>query len=140
MLKFHFKKHMKNRHFPKELREKYKCIYCEFTSVDKSYLRTHQKTHENPENFSCHCGKDFSNKHLLAAHQNMVHIRKYRHVCSFCPKAYPNLSSLREHVLTQHTKKDIRNEVCKQCSKAFITQCKFNYQIYYMLYFTFFIL
>lgn len=126
MLRFRFLKHMRNRHLPKEMRARFKCRYCEFTSVDKSYLRTHEKTHENPEIYRCQCTKEFSNKHLLAAHQKIVHERVFKHSCIHCPKSYPNKVALKEHIVTQHTKKDIRNEICKICNKSFITKCKIH--------------
>lgn len=115
--------HMRNKHQPKEARRKYHCQMCEFETVNQSYLRIHEKSHSvQKSEFKCHCGKEFVNKHILAQHILMVHERAFKFRCQFCPKAYPCRKSLKEHVLTQHTKKDVRDKICEICSRAFITE------------------
>lgn len=113
--------HMKNRHMPKELREKFHCSICDFTSINKDYIKGHIRSHQNPEVFTCHCGKEFMNKHNFARHQRIVHLKDYKFKCRFCHRTYGDKAQLHEHTLIQHTKKNVRNVICRICSKGFIT-------------------
>jgi uncharacterized Zn-finger protein len=102
---------------------KFGCKVCEFQTVNRSYLLIHEKSHSvQPSDFNCHCGKSFLSKHILQQHIQMVHERAFKFKCQYCPKAYPSRKSQKEHVLTQHTKKDIRDKVCEICARAFITE------------------
>ena len=115
--------HMRNKHFPKENRTKFQCHVCEFQTVNRNYLSIHEKSHSSqPSEFKCHCGKDFLSKHILAQHILMVHERAFKFKCPYCTKAYPCRKAQKEHILTQHTKKDIRDKVCDICAKTFITE------------------
>lgn len=118
-----FLNHIKNKHQPKELRERFQCRFCDFTSFNRGYLRgVHEKTHSG-KNFHCECcDKSFATKHILAQHISNVHDKLLKFKCQFCPKGYDNKVKLREHVLTQHTKKDVRDKICDICSRAFITE------------------
>lgn len=45
-----------------------------------------------------------------------------KHKCQFCSKAYWTSDKLIEHELVNHIKKDVRDVICKICSRAFVTQ------------------
>jgi hypothetical protein len=122
LLRFQFIKHMKRRHLPRELRDVHQCPHCEFTSVNKDYIRAHIKDHIAPEVHDCECGKQFSNKYKLAQHQKVSHLKDLKHKCSYCAKAFQDKKYLSEHVLIHHLKKDVRDKICEICSKKFITE------------------
>lgn len=130
VMRYRFLMHMRNRHSPKELRERFKCKACKFETIDKGVLRIHEEMHISTESHPCHCGKIFLNKFKLSQHQKMVHERIYKHYCKFCPRYFPNKASLREHELIHHIKKNVCNVACDQCDKKYVTECIFNQNLF----------
>ena len=119
---------MRSRHIPREFRQKFKCSFCKFESVDSKYLLVHEKFH-NPANrvWDCHCGKSFFNKAILANHQKFSHERDYKFKCKTCAQNFPSRTTLEDHNTLQHIKKDIRDQICPYCAKGFKTEKQLKY-------------
>lgn len=114
----------------REEREIFKCRYCEFTSVDRGYIRsTHEKTHMG-KNFKCdQCDKSYHTKHRLKSHVLQVHENAISFQCQFCPKIYRCAEKTKEHEIVNHTKKDVRDVFCKMCTAAFVTETQLKSHI-----------
>lgn len=67
------------------------------------------------------CGKTFTQASVLKTHKKTVHdgIRAYK--CDKCSKSCSNLSSLKKHIIVNHTDEQLsRNYVCDLCGKSFV--------------------
>lgn len=113
-------KHMRNRHTPKELREKFTCSTCDFISVCRVSLKLHEESHDpNRSICTCHCGKEFPNENRLQNHQNLSNLQDYKFKCNLCPKFYASRNDFNNHMLMVHSA--LRHKICKACSKGFVT-------------------
>ncbi|XP_003742779.1 RE1-silencing transcription factor B [Galendromus occidentalis] len=94
----------------------YKCIFCDFTTVKRSKLRSHLPEHAFERNFKCDlCGLGFCKKDLLKRHLK-THGPKTL-ACTQCEYRTFGKRILREHIATKHEVKNLYK--CKECSSEF---------------------
>ncbi|XP_055909850.1 zinc finger and SCAN domain-containing protein 2-like [Eupeodes corollae] len=90
----------------------------EIYDADESSNKKHAK--QTPlKTWCCEvCGKFFSSKQKLAAH-NLVHTKEKNFPCSLCPKRHATIFRHRDHMKTHE---NIRNHECEYCHERFFSK------------------
>ncbi|KAF2879538.1 hypothetical protein ILUMI_26622 [Ignelater luminosus] len=101
---------------------KYKCIACDFTTVNRASLRSHIEKHENDYRFQCEiCDKKFLRSSWFEEHKNS-HTGAMPFQCEVCTKSFPYSRYLVAHKKSVHPQ--IYSDTpainqCEICSKQF---------------------
>lgn len=92
-------------HLSKDLRESYKCEFCEAVFYSKGSLKNHKdvKHGMSKHDFICFCGKVFKLKSVYQRHFNVVHMGEKRFKCMDCNKAFSVKAHLENHRQAIHT-------------------------------------
>ena len=130
----------------------FRCLVCKIAFQEKAHLVNHQRLNhpdavadadadggggeeagkdpaaKEPEElalrFLCdECGKDFSSKASLKAHNRYVHLKSRAVKCPLCPKTFTMKFYLRKHLATvDHEKETDAANLCQHCGQVFATQ------------------
>lgn len=93
----------------RRFRRKFRCTTCRKSFHMMSTLKQHMSGHgkqegETAESFSCEqCNKTFSKLTHLMIHTHKVH-NKFVQDCSYCPRKFMTVSSLKTHIYLKHRK------------------------------------
>ncbi|XP_053577532.1 oocyte zinc finger protein XlCOF7.1-like [Bombina bombina] len=97
----------------------YPCSVCGKRFSQKSHLVAHQKIHTGEREFTCPiCGKCFIRQSNLISHQK-IHIGEKEFSCSDCGKSFKWKSNLITH---QKLHTGVKSFLCLQCGKCFTQQ------------------
>lgn len=95
---------------------KFKCSLCNFESTWKKSLRNHTKIHSGENLMTCEvCGKCLSTKTSFETHMR-IHTGEKPHICEVCGKAFSAKKYLHLHNRTHTGEKPY---VCEKCPKRF---------------------
>uniref|UniRef100_A0A672SWN9 C2H2-type domain-containing protein n=1 Tax=Sinocyclocheilus grahami TaxID=75366 RepID=A0A672SWN9_SINGR len=89
----------------------YKCTECQSTFICSTSYKRHMLTHQPERPFLCTCGKGFTYRGALLAHQR-IHLEERPYHCMDCGKE----NSLCSHSDSHGTEKTFK---CTQCDKSF---------------------
>lgn len=105
-----------------EVREKFKCEFCDKEYLSLKSLKTHRQQHikSHPDIQCDKCDKKFFDTRSLRIHVNGSH-HAFEPICEICGKSFRRLEGLREHWKTQHDDKE-PNIQCEHCSEKFKTR------------------
>ncbi len=79
------------------------CPLCPKSFSRPSQLRRHLRVHTRERPFVCSdCGRCFSQKNSLRAHENAVHAGERPFKCPFCDLAVAQKSNLKTHIRRAH--------------------------------------
>lgn len=102
----------------------FKCQNCEKSFVDKSSLKSHEKTQHKTWTFACHfCPKRFKALSVMRVHAK-IHTRAKTHACSKCTLKFGTPLELKMHN-RNHWKEEQKENVtleenqCKVCGDKF---------------------
>ncbi|XP_044144891.1 zinc finger protein 41-like [Bufo gargarizans] len=99
----------------------YICSHCGKSFTNKAYLLAHQRNHKGEKPYICsECGKCFIYKSQFANHERS-HTGEKPYACSECGKCYTNKSALIKHHRSHTGEKPYS---CPQCGKRFITRTR----------------
>uniref|UniRef100_A0A8C1NYT3 C2H2-type domain-containing protein n=1 Tax=Cyprinus carpio TaxID=7962 RepID=A0A8C1NYT3_CYPCA len=98
----------------------YKCTECQSTFICSTSYKRHMLTHRPERPFLCTCGKGFTYRGALLAHQR-IHLEERPYHCTDCGKGFLYPGALGKHQRT-HSKKNHGTEKtfkCTLCDKSF---------------------
>ena len=109
------------------------CKLCN-KSVTRDNIRRHiQNKHgifaegDNPKQWLCtHCGKVFKDKWSRNHHEDTVHKKIFKHMCSICGKGCANKHILNDHMLKHTGEKPYQ---CADCGTQFTNSGVFNQHV-----------
>lgn len=101
---------------PMPTHEKFQCSVCGKTFDTAGHLRSHELTHNESKDFTCHCGKQFLTKSYLNRHMKS-HMNQRNYVCKVCQKGFNTSTSLKYHFRLVHSGET--NFHCSYCNKGF---------------------
>ncbi|XP_030650008.1 zinc finger protein 2 homolog [Chanos chanos] len=93
----------------------YKCTECEWTFTCVSNLNRHLLTHKPDRPYRCTCGKAYTYRGALLAHQR-THSQERPFRCSQCGKGFLYPGTLSQH---EKTHSDEKPYLCSHCGKSF---------------------
>ena len=92
--------------------DKKKCDICDEKFASKKQLKMHKATkHKKPKCFLCK--EEFLTINDLKIHKTLNHKRSYN--CKECPKAFNQLNSLKDHIMSHHNE-DGDELICPECT------------------------
>lgn len=104
---------------------KYTCETCNFTTMNKISLRTHnRRIHQRDLRYHCeHCNKGFMSNYDLQDHV-VSHLGTKTFICEYCGKAYSQKSYLVAHKRMIHgiQKSAPKKYQCDICNKSFASE------------------
>ena len=87
---------------PKLFSNRFSCQHCDYSTINKTNLKKHTKTHIDENAHQCsHCDKCFAQKCRLVQHQK-THTGEKPYKCSQCDKCFAVKVTLARHQKT-HT-------------------------------------
>ncbi|XP_061469517.1 uncharacterized protein LOC133378920 [Rhineura floridana] len=102
----------------------YQCLACGKSFSQKKILTAHQKTHTGEKPYKClECGKSFSWKQSLTDHQR-IHTGEKPYKCSECGKSFSSSSHLTYHRRIHFGEKPYK---CLECGKSFTQKIHLTY-------------
>ena len=115
-----FKNHtMYQRHIKSHKDKSYKCEECGKLFSAKNGLQAHQKTHLESKTFGCpHCSREFKGKKSLLEHISSKHNLDKRFVCCQCPESFVSRHLKNVHERSHTGEKGF---ICDQCGESFAT-------------------
>ncbi|XP_057712309.1 zinc finger protein 93-like isoform X2 [Corythoichthys intestinalis] len=93
-----------------------KCPQCELTFSCASYLSRHLQTHREERAYACSCGKSFTYRAALKAHQR-IHQKDRPHVCAQCGKGFLYKGGLQNHMKIHSSEMPFMCSFCGKCFK-----------------------
>lgn len=100
----------------------YKCNHCEFTTQEKSQLKSHLNTHKEDYKYRCKiCDKGFTVYNWYVEHEN-IHTGARPFECEVCTKCFAYNRYLVAHKRSMHPELFSKNPIvhkCKFCKKRF---------------------
>lgn len=113
----------KQTHEQNCMSRRFKCMICDFETMDKNLLDAHKSAHVGERRFTCDkCPKAFRMKHHLVEHTK-THTKTKRFKCTVCEKAFTVKSNLNMH-MKYHSGE--RAFSCKFCEKSFVHRGDLN--------------
>ena len=96
------------------------CQKCHKVYKSEAALRSHLMRTHGSVNYPCPtCGKIFVHKSSLTKHQEFIHKKQYKFICTLCNRGLPDSWALKNHVAA-HNKNKIY--VCQTCHISFTSR------------------
>ncbi|XP_052757199.1 zinc finger protein 77-like isoform X5 [Galleria mellonella] len=104
------------------VKEHYRRFFCEqcgtgFMTVER--LKGHLKVHENGEYPCKECGKVYTSESRNRSHYKLIHMKKGRSVCNYCPEWFKDYYQKVKHMIEVHGDK-MNNYKCSFCPQSFV--------------------
>lgn len=101
--------------------KQFECIECNLKFKQNSSLFKHRKQKHSSEVPTCQeCSRTFVNKDTYLQHLKSKHNQESKDIaCSQCDKKFASKSALAYHTLSNHSKGDIQEVKCDNCSEEF---------------------
>ena len=113
----------------------FKCSVCEKSFGNNQHLKSHMKTHDDPNKFACDeegCDKKFPALGRLNAHKK-THKKEEQVKCKYCPKTFNTKKNLGPHEKTCKQRPDydslVRDKKCPHCPKAYFHDKDLKYHL-----------
>ena len=111
------------------------CSVCEKSFGNNQLLKSHMKTHDDPNKFACDeegCSKKFPALGRLNAHKK-THQKEEQVKCKYCPKTFNAKKNLGPHEKTCKKRPDydslVRDKKCPHCPKAYFHNKDLKYHL-----------
>ncbi|XP_063633018.1 transcriptional repressor CTCF-like isoform X1 [Cydia splendana] len=106
----------------RNMRSKFTCTFCNYTSHRRYLLLRHMKTHSEDRPYKCKvCERGFKTMASLQNHVNM-HNGVKPHVCKYCNSPFTTSGELVRHVRYRHTHE--KPHKCTECDYASVELSK----------------
>ncbi|XP_058629620.1 C2H2-type zinc finger protein isoform X3 [Onychostoma macrolepis] len=100
----------------------YKCTECQSTFICSTSYKRHVLTHQPERPFLCTCGKGFTYRGALLAHQR-IHLEERPHHCTDCGKGFLYPGALAKHQKTHSKEKPCLSAHCGKNSNIENSVC-----------------